>query len=136
MDLSVRSAGPYVAEDRSWLASENNIKETQSVTLAVALFTKATHYPNGYIKSGTWIAKATSGPYVGLWGPYDNNASDGRQTNGGVLFNTVPNVREGGPNLGAPLLKRCAVRVSKLPTNHGLDAAGQADLAGFVDFRP
>lgn len=51
----------------------------------------------------------------------------------GFLFNSTP-VRSGGPDVGAPLHWRGVIRESRLPTNHGLDAAAKADLASRFRF--
>lgn len=133
MDLSVRLQGPYVAEDHSWLASSHGTEATKTITLDPALFTAATHFPNGYLKSGTVLGEVTATP--GVYGPYNDAATDGRQTAGGFLFATVP-MKTGGPKLGAALMEHGAVKTSNLPANHGLDTAGRTDLAGRVIFRP
>lgn len=66
MDLRVTTEA-WTVEDRSWLASRDGTEVTQTVTLSVAAFTQGTHYPNGYIPSGTIIGKITAS---GLYGPY------------------------------------------------------------------
>lgn len=76
MDISVRRTSPLVVEDRSWLADVDGTQATRSITLRTAAFTKATHFPNGVLKSGTVIAQYTSGAYAGLWGPYAGSASE------------------------------------------------------------
>jgi hypothetical protein len=44
----------YQVEDRSWLLSPHGTEPgtTPSVILDITKFTAATHFPNGYIKSG------------------------------------------------------------------------------------
>jgi hypothetical protein len=90
------------------------------------------HYPNGFIPSGTAIGKVTS---TGLFGPYDNGASDGRQTAYGLTYGDVRALRQNGTiaskvGTGA-VVYDCAVSLSKLPFQSGtgwLDSNGQTDL--------
>jgi hypothetical protein len=67
-DISVLST-PYQVEKRSWLLSPHGTDPgtTPSITLDVSAFTPAVHYPNGYIPSGTPLARITAS---GLYGPY------------------------------------------------------------------
>jgi hypothetical protein len=76
MDIVVRKTSPLVVEDRSWLGDVDGTQATRSITLRAAAFTKNTHYPNGVLKSGTVLARYTSGTYVGLYGPYAGQASE------------------------------------------------------------
>ncbi len=131
MDISVRTTGPFGVEDRSWLGSAHGTTATRTITLDVSAFTAGTHYPKGYIPSGTVVARITA---TGLYGPYSASATDGRQNAGGLLFNSTV-VRAGGPDVGAPLLEHGVVNVSNLPANSGLDTAGRGDLAGQIIFR-
>ncbi len=72
MDISVRSEGPWTAENRSWLGSRDGTEVTRSITLDTSAFTKATHYPNGYVPSGMLLAKLSNNMY----GPYGGNTSE------------------------------------------------------------
>lgn len=76
MDISVRRTSPLIVEDRSWLGDVDGTQATRSITLRTAAFTKATHFPNNVLKSGTVLARYTSGTYAGLWGPYAGQASE------------------------------------------------------------
>ncbi len=51
----------------------------------------------------------------------------------GFLFNSTP-MRSGGPDVGAPLHWRGVIKVSRLPSNSGLDAAAMAQLASRFRF--
>ncbi len=134
MDISVRSDGPWLAEDRSWLGSAHGTTATRSITLDPTLFTANTHYPNGFIPSGVALGEVSATP--GVYGPYDNAASDGRQTLVGFLFNSTP-IRSGQTaKVGAPLFEHGFVRVSRLPAGNGRDSAGRTDVAGKITFRP
>lgn len=78
MDLSVRSTS-YGVEKRGWLQGTHGTEPgaNPNITLDLSTFVAGTHYPNGYIPSGTVVCKITAS---GLYGPYDSGASDGRQT--------------------------------------------------------
>ncbi len=235
MDISVRSEGTWTAEDRSWLASRDGTEVTRSITLDTSAFTKATHYPDGFVPSGMVLVQLASG----LYGPNAGSASEaqtvtitGTPTGGtftltlagqttaaiafnataaavqtalnalpnvnagdvvvtggpgpgtpyvvtfsgqyagedmpqmtasgasltggsspavgvatttpgggnnaggvidGFLFNSTP-MREGGPDVGAPLHWRGAIKVVNLPTNSGLDAAARQALSNRFRF--
>ena len=130
MDLSVRDE-VFGSENRAWLGSQHGTDSNRTITLDVATFTAATHYPDGFIPSGVVLAEITAS---GLFGPYDPNAEDGRDTASGHLFNSIA-VRAGATRLGAPLLDHGAVVESKLPAASGLDASAKADLAGQIRYR-
>lgn len=127
-DISVHSSN-YQVEDRSWLVGEHGVDLTPGVTLDISKFTKATHYQNGYIPSGTLIGKVTVG---GLYGPYDNTANDGREVAAGVLFSSVRAIDTSTGNalakVGGARFIHGAVNTANLPANSGLDAAAKADL--------
>ena len=130
MDISVMTT-EYAVEDRSWLASAHGTTATRTVTLDVSTFTAGTHFPDGYIPSGVVLAQITSS---GLFGPYDDDAVDGREVAVGHLFNSTK-VEDGGADVGAPLLEHGFVLEDNLPEGHGLDAAAKTDLAGRVTYR-
>lgn len=236
MDLALTTKS-WSVEDRSWLASRDGTQFTMSITLDVSKFTANTHYPAGFIKSGTVLSKLTSGlygPYAGttaeaqtititgtptggtftltyrgdttaaiaynaaasavqsalealpsmtpgdvtvtggpgpgtpyvvtfggaLYGDVAQMTSTGSFTGGsspavavttttaggsagtlgadkaaGFLFNTLQVTRWDSTtptNLGAPLLWRGAIKKSRLPANHGLDAAAEQQLTKFL----
>lgn len=83
-DISVMTTA-YQVENRSWLLSPHGTDPgtTLSIVLDVSAFTANTHYPNGYIPSGTALAKITAS---GLYGPY-------------TVSNEVQTVTEGGSGL-------------------------------------
>jgi hypothetical protein len=129
VDISLQPVRSWQAEDRSWLGSRDGTDVTQTITLDVSKFTANTHYPNGYIPSGVVLGRITA---TDLWGPYDDTASDGRQTAAGFLYSNTK-VTAGGPNVGAPIHWRGIIRASRLPiattSPGGLDAAGVVDLS-------
>lgn len=127
-DISVETT-QYQVENRSWLIPQPGsvgFGYSPSGTLDVSAFTEATHYPNGFIPSGTVLGRITA---TGLLGPYDDGAVDGRETAVGFLFSATK-VPASGADVGAAYVAAFAVvRVSRLPDESGLDAAARADLS-------
>jgi hypothetical protein len=125
MDITVRSEA-FGVEDRSWLGSAHGTEATRTITLDVSAFTAGTHYPDGYIPSGTVVARNDSS---GMYEPYD-----GDNTAAGFLFNSVA-VTDGGADVGAPLLEHGMVIEDRLPENSGFDAGAATDMAGRIVVR-
>jgi hypothetical protein len=96
--------------DQSWLGSVHAIWNCRTETIDISAFTAGTHYPNGYIKSGTPVAKV-----AGLLVPYDS--TEGTTTGAGVLaghiFTDQPVV--GTADFAAPLLDHGRVKTAKVP---------------------
>lgn len=86
MDFAVRTES-YAPESRGWLRGPHGTEPgaNPSITLDLALFDAEDHYPTGYIKSGCVVGKVTS---TGFYGPYDPDASDGREDAKGLLFDS------------------------------------------------
>lgn len=130
-DISVTTSAHQV-EKRDWLLSQwgQGPGENPNVKIDVSAFTAGTHYPNGYIPSGTAvgvITAASSGEQL-VVGPYDNAAADGRQTCVGLLHSAVkvPSLTDNTKDTAGALVVCGFVRLSRLPI--ALDAAGQTDL--------
>jgi len=131
-DISIRTRYTYGGDDAGWLADGGeDLEVAESITLKRSLWDLVTNFPNGFIPSGVTLGKVTAS---GLYGPYDDTAVDGRQTAVGFLAWPVPYDRNSTGDIGAALLWRGAVVVAKLPAHHGLDAAGQTDLAAKFRF--
>ncbi|MEV0444007.1 head decoration protein [Streptomyces spectabilis] len=130
MDLSLKTES-FTQDRRDWLGSAHGTDAPVSVTLDVSKFTKATHYPDGYIKSGIPLGKVTTG---GKFGPYDDTATDGRQTLVGFLFTAqdVDARRVTSTSVVGSMLIHCFIREAKLPVP--VDANGKTDVAGRVIF--
>lgn len=79
MDLTLRTE-TFAVDDQSWLASRHGVGEAVSVTLDTSAFTPSIHYPDGFFKSGTALAKLTSG---GKYGPYSTTDEVQTLTEGG-----------------------------------------------------
>lgn len=127
MDLTLRTES-WGTDDQSWLGSRHGIGECASVTLDKSTFTEATHYPDGYFKSGLALGFITASE---KYGPYDNAAVDGRATLAGFLFAPVPAPSTDVDPVGA-MLDHGKVVNDRLPVP--VDAAGQADVAGRIIF--
>jgi hypothetical protein len=135
-DIGVTTTS-YQVEDRSWYLGTQAIPGwTIGGTLDVSAFTAATHYPNGFLRSGIVLGRITA---TGLYGPYADAAADGRQTAAGILFSSVrvPNVADTTKDVGGAILvafapvslARLLAIVANGATGGGfIDAAGQTDL--------
>jgi Bacteriophage lambda head decoration protein D len=128
-DITVTSTS-FLPADRPWLLFEAVGHEQPVSTdfglINFALFTSGTHYPNGFIPSGVLLGKVTTG---GRLGPYDNAASDGRQTAVGLLYNAISVPTDLTRKVAVALVDCFAViSESRLPTGNGIDAPGKVDL--------
>lgn len=96
--------------DQSWLGSAHGIANCRTELLDISTFTAGTHYPNGYIPSGTPVAKVG-----GVLVPYDG--TEGTTTNAGVLagFLLTDQAVVGTSDFGVPVLDHGRVRASKVP---------------------
>ncbi|MEU0992000.1 head decoration protein [Streptomyces sp. NPDC005953] len=128
MELSIKTQ-TFGNDDQSWLGSEHGTQATETIVLDTSTFTPATHYPEGFFKSGIPLGQITSG---GKFGPYDNAASDGREKLVGFLFAAVPAPAVNTLDPAAALFVHGKVRESRLPV--AVDAAGKADVAGSIRF--
>src|SRR3546814_8488140 len=68
----------FGAGDQSWLGSAHGIRNARTVTIDISAFTSGTHYPDGYIPSGTPVAIVSN-----LAVPYDK--TEGTTTGAGIL---------------------------------------------------
>lgn len=133
-DIGVYSTN-FQVEDRSWLLSMwgQNPGENPNVIVDVSTFTAGTHFPNGYIPSGTHLGviTASSDATKTVVGPYDDVASDGRQTFFGFLHSSVkvPNLADLTKDVGGAAVVCGMVKLSRLPFT--LDANGKADAKLF-----
>jgi hypothetical protein len=129
-DIS-RVTTTYQVGNRQWLLSEPDVK--LNVTLDPSLFTAGTHYPNGYLPSGTLVGIKTA---TGLAGPYDDAASDGRQTAYGITYGDARFVYDNGATATkvgiSVVVNQAIVSKAKLPFQSG---TGSADAAGITDLK-
>ncbi|MDR6861967.1 head decoration protein [Phycicoccus sp. 3266] len=98
------------AGDQSWLGSSHGIHECRTEVLDISTFTAATHFPNGFIPSGTPVAKVG-----GVLVPYDSTEAtvNGAGVLAGHLFTDQPVV--GTNDFGVPVLDHGRVKVAKVP---------------------
>ena len=96
--------------DMSWLGSAHGIENARTELLDISAFTAGTHYPNGYIPSGTPVAKVG-----GMLVPYDS--LEATTTNAGVLAGFVLTDQSvvGTNDFAVPLLDHGRVRTAKVP---------------------
>lgn len=130
-DITVRKT-EYQVEKRSWLLGPVGTEpgQTPSITLDLAAFA-TNRYPNGFIPSGTVLGKITTS---GLYGPYDNAATDGTEVARGLLFSSI-HVPAATGKVGGALLKAGNIDATKLPFTSGkgsFDANAITDLK-FID---
>jgi Bacteriophage lambda head decoration protein D len=128
-DITVESS-TYLPADRPWLLFEavghQQPSPTDSGLINFALFTSGTHYPDGFIPSGVLLGRVTTGSRLG---PYDNTATDGRQTAVGFLYNATRVPADTAKKVAVAFVDVFAVVwESRLPSGHGLDAAAKAEL--------
>lgn len=96
--------------DMTWLGSDHGIFNGRTEILDISAFTAGTHYPNGYIPSGTPVAKV-----AGVLVPY--TVAEGTTTGAGVLAGFVLTDQQvvGTNDFSVPLLDHGRVVVSKVP---------------------
>jgi len=112
-----RTSEAFGVDDQSWLGSSHGTQATQTITLDTSAFTKATHYPEGFFKSGIPLQELPSG----LYGPYT-----GTGALAGHLYAAVGAPPSDEINVGAAILEHGRVRVSRLPVSLDVTAARAA----------
>lgn len=106
--------------DQSWLGSTHGIRNARTAVIDVSTFTKATHFPDGYIKSGTEVNVANEAavkPYTGVAGEQLGFVLTDQQVVGDADF-------------GAPILRHGLINKAKLPIAHVVNTG--ADTSGFT----
>lgn len=68
--------------DQSWIGSRHALNNAQTAMLDISAFTPATHYPDGYIRSGQPVSKVG-----GMLVPYDQ--AEATVTGAGILYGHV-----------------------------------------------
>ncbi|QCB97124.1 head decoration protein [Arthrobacter sp. PAMC25564] len=122
MDITVKRE-TFGQDNQSWLGSAHGTNAAQTITLDVSTFTKATHYPDGYLKSGIPLQKLAGGKY-GLWLTTKELA--------GFLFTGVSAPASTATPVAAALLEHGRVIEAKLPVP--VDAGGKTSAAGRIIF--
>lgn len=125
-DLQYETEATFLNDDKSWIRRREGLDDMPSITLDLTTFVLATHYPDGFIRSGTVLGKITA---TGLYGPYATGALDGRQAARGFLGGAVDMTSVPATNKSvSALFWRGTIKESRLPLNHGLDAAAKVDM--------
>lgn len=109
------SSETFGAGDQSWLGSSHGIWECRTEVLDISAFTEATHYPDGYIPSGTPLALVGD-----LLVPYTSAeaTTTGAGVLAGFLFTDQPVV--GTADFGVPVLDHGRIKSANVPD--GTDA--------------
>lgn len=104
------SSETFGGGDQSWLGSSHGIRNARTETIDISAFTAGTHYPNGYIPSGTPVAIV-----AGLAVPYDVTAAT--TTGAGVLAGFILTDQKvvGSTDFAAPIIDHGRVNVAKVP---------------------
>lgn len=104
--------------DQSWLGSAHGIANCRTEKLKVSTFTKGTHYPDGFIPSGTPVAKV-GGELVA----YD--ATEATVTDAGVIAGHIFTDQVVGADayINVPLLDHGRVKADKVPGDFTVPAA-------------
>lgn len=98
--------------DFSWLLTAPPIHDNRTEVLDISAWSKSTHYPNGYIPSGTPAAKGSNG--LVPFNP-DNAVTTGAGVLAGFIFGDQRVVND-SEDFGVALRDGGRIRVSKLPT--------------------
>lgn len=134
MDLTLRDDTSGVVQGNSmrWLGSPHGVETAETITLDVALFTEADHYPDGVIKAGTVLARNAAGEY----GPAGNETENVGFLSADLRVKTT-DVADSTRLIGALLIMGKIIK-SELPvatgTAGGLDPATEAALNGAFVF--
>lgn len=114
-NLRTETFGPG---DQSWLGSSHAIANCRTEKLDASKFVKATHYPNGYIPSGTAVSKVGD-----VLVPYDATEETGNGDSfAGHVF-TDQQVVSDGAILNVPLFDHGRVKAAKVPGDFTAPAA-------------
>jgi len=115
--------------DQSWLGSTHGIANARTEILDISAFTATTHYPNGFIPSGTPVAKVG-----GLLVPYDK--TEETTTAAGILAGFVLTDQPvvGTADFAVPLIDHGRVLVDNLPTTFVAPAAAAKRAATTIVF--
>lgn len=106
--------------DQTWLGSTHGIRNARTAVIDISAFTAGTHYPDGYLRSGTEVNTADETavtPYTGAAGEKLGYLLTDQKVNGGEDF-------------GAPILRHGLINTANLPIAHA--ASTGASTEGFV----
>ncbi|ANA86363.1 head decoration [Gordonia phage OneUp] len=129
--IAPRVTRQVYSDHKAWVYADISLQPGRaSITLDLSKFVKGTHYPKGFVPSGIPLGKITA---TGLYGPYDNSATDGREVCAGFLWaHTDDVVDANGKTTAALWFGPGAIQENELPVT--IDAAGKTDLASWFKF--
>lgn len=115
MDISLHTE-KFEQDDQTWLGAAHGTDMARSITLDNSAFTKADHYPNGFLPSGLPLGKITD---TGLYGPYSGSLTtpltDGTQTLAGFLLSVVKVPSDNTVDFGGALFEHGRVVLANVP---------------------
>jgi hypothetical protein len=132
---SIRTEMTVVDDDKKWLRTTKGWNTTQSITLDMSAFTGAIFADGAgavegrVLHSGVPLGRITAS---GLYGPYDNNQTDGTEVLAGYLFGAVEldnDTPASATNVAGALLWEGEVIQDRTPV-HGVGADNDP---GFLD---
>jgi len=128
MDISTRSRGTWVNEDQRWIGNGGEpIGRNRSIILDRSAFTEADHYPNGFIPSGTPLARnAATGMYV----PYARGTQDVNTITRTATGGTFTLTRVGGGTTAA--IPATAAGMTAAAVQAAIDALPDVEAGDFV----
>jgi len=114
-------------DDQRWLGTAHGTSAGDSITLDAASFTAGTHYPNGYLPSGTCLAQNTG---TLRFGPYTTGGATGTGVALGFLLTPIQ-IKSATSTPSGVLYFHGEVVAANLPFTSGagsIDATGKGQL--------
>lgn len=108
--------------DQTWLGSTHGIRNARTAVIDISAFTAATHYPDGYLRSGTEVNAADETAIK----PYTGAAGEKL----GYLLTDQRVV--GNQDFGAPILRHGIINIPKLPIAHVETTGASTEGFSFV----
>lgn len=108
--------------DQTWLGSTHGIRNARTAVIDISTFTAGTHYPDGYLRSGTEVNAADETaikPYTGVAGEKL-----------GYLLTDQSVV--GSQDFGAPILRHGIINIPNLPIAHVETTGASTEGFSFV----
>lgn len=121
----IRTSSIGVGSEFEFLASEHGLYKRAGATFDEAVVGVDAN-GDKLLAKGTCVGKVTA---TAKWGPYDNQASDGREVAAGFLLEQI-NLRDG--DVIAGVIIHGSVLEARVS---GVDASGKIDLAGAILFQ-
>lgn len=109
--------------NQTWLGSAHGLRNARSSVLDVSAFTESTHYPNGFIPSGTPVNAADEGAVV----PFADVAG---AKLGFVLFDTPVT---GTEDINAAVIRHGLIKTAQLPSAFTAPTTGSSAGFTFID---